>query len=384
MAKKASRSNNRLKNKSKNLGENKKLGLALESGGICNYPECRQVMIYEYEDGTYLANLVEFCHIIGKQCTGPRGHPSASEIYAAEPKNIILLCDKHHKIIDGNISLYPVGRLIKMKADHIKWYRGRISNTTDAWTLITSAGNINKTGTIPLDIELIKSQLKSTFNFAEVFTLDVEEYLTETNNWEKYKLAQENWWAAYQKRRNKFPKFVVCLINFIPLVIHLGTLLRSSPVETFNSRVNTWLWDELPAEKKEIKFFQEEILSEKDDRVEEIALSISISGSVEDSSIFEATGKQLKIWKIAVEKQDRDWFHYKEQLVQFTELITHTFDSLKPQFRKLKAVHLFYAGPTPPALMIGYKLRASMHPKLALYNYSVKTTPAYTRCFEVE
>ena len=370
--------------KRKKLGESKKLVLAVESGGMCNFPGCRQVMIHQYEDGTCITNLVEHCHIIGHQCTGPRGHPTESALNATDPNNIILLCDKDHKIVDGNTSLYTVEKLLKMKEDHVKWWKDRTSNNTPARTLITSAGNLNNTGIIPLDADLIKSQLKGTYDIAEVYSLDVGEYLTKTNNWAKYKAAQESWWAAYQKRRNKFPSFVVCAINYIPLVIHLGTLLRSSPVEVFHSRVNTWMWDPLPDASTQTPFFHEEPLDAKDANVEEIALSISISGKVDDTSIFETTGKQLQIWKICVDNPGRDWFHYKEQLTEFTEVITRTFDSLVLRFKPLKGVHLFYAGPTPPALMLGYKLRASMHPKLVLYNYSMKTNPIYTRCFEVE
>jgi len=60
----------------------------------------------------------EICHIKAANSGGPRYDPQQSATERHGYDNLILLCGKHHTVIDADEEAYTVERLIKMKADH--------------------------------------------------------------------------------------------------------------------------------------------------------------------------------------------------------------------------------------------------------------------------
>ena len=91
----------------------------------------------------------------------------------------------------------------------------------------------------------------------------------------------------------------------------------------------------------------------------------------------------MKIIKINVSKPDRTWLKYKEQLIDFQNKFIHLIDVLVQQFKSLKEIHLFYAGPTPIAFIIGSSLNPTIHPRFKLYNYFTKDSPKYSKAFVI-
>ena len=82
------------------------------SGNRCSFPECGLSVI---EDSTVTG---EICHIKGGKPESARHDPEqpASERHSYE--NLILLCSRHHKIIDSNPKLHSVEHLHGMKKSH--------------------------------------------------------------------------------------------------------------------------------------------------------------------------------------------------------------------------------------------------------------------------
>ncbi len=85
------------------------------SANQCAFSQCGRAIIQP--DGTVTG---EICHIAAASKKGPRFDPllSVDEIHSF--KNLILLCEKHHKIVDGDIKTYTVECLRMIKAEHEK------------------------------------------------------------------------------------------------------------------------------------------------------------------------------------------------------------------------------------------------------------------------
>ncbi len=360
--------------------------LIADSGGRCNFPGCGEKVIYEYEDGTFV-KIVEFCHIIGESTGGPRGHPKESELMKKDPENIILLCANHHKIIDNNVDEYPVDTLKQMKANHTQWVNERLDGLKEAvWTLILHSGNVTGTGAPNLDKELISKDFYGTHIIEETEELVFDEFLTKTKNWIEFKKIQEEWWEGFKNQQEKPKKYVICSINFIPLVIQLGYLIHNTntfDLYQYHSDENTWKWKLLKEEEATQEFFNEELPEDKDTSITEIALSISITGIVIEDDIFEVLGNDIKIFTISVDNPDRTWLKYKEQLLEFQKKYTRLIDSIVQLYPTLKKIHLFYTGPTPMAFIIGSYINPTIHPEFILYNYFRKDSPKYSRAFEI-
>src|ERR1700722_4406167 len=82
------------------------------SGNRCAYPKCTTTMV----EGDSI--IGEICHIRAVSPNGPRHDPEQSTVDRHAFVNLILLCAKHHKVVDDDLEAYTVQRLIKMKADH--------------------------------------------------------------------------------------------------------------------------------------------------------------------------------------------------------------------------------------------------------------------------
>ncbi len=360
--------------------------LITDSGGRCNFPGCGEKVIYDYEGGTYV-KIVEFCHIIGDSSKGPRGHPKQSELMKKDPKNIIILCANHHKIIDNNVDIYTVDVLRQMKVNHTQWVNERLDGLKEAvWTLILHSGNVTGICAPNLDKELISKDFYGTHIIGETEELVFDEFLTKTKNWFEFKKVQEEWWEKFMNQKDKPKKYIICSINFIPLVIHLGYLIHNTNTfDLYQNQYdeNTWKWKPLKGEEATQEFFHVILPEDKDTSITEIALSISISGMVNEDDIREVVGDDTKIITISVDKPDRTWLKYKEQLLEFKSKYTRLIDTIVQQYSNLKKIHLFYAGPTPMAFIIGSYITPTIHPEFILYNYFGKDSPKYTRAFEI-
>jgi hypothetical protein len=87
--------------------------LYAHSGNKCAFPECHLPI---FEDNGVLTG--ECCHIKARSVCGPRYDPNQTDEERNGVENLILLCSRHHKIIDTKVSEYPVEALQRIKANH--------------------------------------------------------------------------------------------------------------------------------------------------------------------------------------------------------------------------------------------------------------------------
>lgn len=87
--------------------------LYAKSGNQCAFPGCKETLFDE--GGTNLSNI---CHIEAAEKGGQRYNENSTEDERRSYDNLILLCHKHHKIIDDDAVLYPVEKLKEMKRKH--------------------------------------------------------------------------------------------------------------------------------------------------------------------------------------------------------------------------------------------------------------------------
>lgn len=89
-------------------------------------PDCRYNVIERHEDSDSFTITGEIAHIVAQEPGGPRGdHHDRSNI--DEYSNLLLLCEKCHKVIDTQLNAYTVERLHQIKKDHEKWVSSRLS-----------------------------------------------------------------------------------------------------------------------------------------------------------------------------------------------------------------------------------------------------------------
>lgn len=87
----------------------------------CAFPDCRQKLIEEMTGDQGDVLVGQEAHIIGRNSDGPRGKSDLTASQRDAYENLILLCARHHIIIDNDVKAYPVEFLLSMKSDHELW-----------------------------------------------------------------------------------------------------------------------------------------------------------------------------------------------------------------------------------------------------------------------
>jgi hypothetical protein len=97
------------------------------SGNICAFPGCQLPMVES-------AGIVtgEVCHIRARNEGGPRFDMAQTESERHDFDNLVLLCRRHHKVVDAQPDVYSAEALQSIKSMHEKTM-GRPEQATDSF-----------------------------------------------------------------------------------------------------------------------------------------------------------------------------------------------------------------------------------------------------------
>lgn len=98
---------------------------------------CRERLIHAGENGER-SLIGEIAHIVGKKPGSARSTSSMNVALRDDPDNLILLCAKHHKIVDDNPTQYPVEKLSEIRLHHLAWLTTQLEPPA-AWHIEVSA-----------------------------------------------------------------------------------------------------------------------------------------------------------------------------------------------------------------------------------------------------
>ena len=87
--------------------------LCAVSRNRCAFPNC-EIPVAE-DSGTFTG---EIAHIRGSSANGPRFDSEQADKERHSFENLILLCGRHHRIIDAEVEKYTVARLLEIKHNH--------------------------------------------------------------------------------------------------------------------------------------------------------------------------------------------------------------------------------------------------------------------------
>jgi hypothetical protein len=125
--------------------------LGQKSGNRCAFPDCGELLTLvdaSPNDGMEIS-VSDIAHIVARSSEGPRGKDSLPHSERDNVENLILLCQKHHRLIDQNPAAYPVEKLRWIKANHEKLIQDNTARMT------ATAGRATRT--------FVREPLYSTF-----------------------------------------------------------------------------------------------------------------------------------------------------------------------------------------------------------------------------
>jgi len=264
-------------------------------------------------------NAAYIAHIIADSPDGPRGHDTQSEILTKEISNLMLMCDKHHRLIDReDVEGHPVERLLEMKKKHEERIDMVTSINENIKSLVFLYGaNIGEHASplnwkdttnamlpirYPEEHPAIELSLRnSSFydNQAIYWTIESEQFKNQYKDKVKRKLESGD---------NKH--LSVFALAPQPLLILLGTLIsdiNSADVYQLHREPTTWKWQNEP-DHFEYKIFEPKKIHKK------VALNLSLSATIDNSRITDVLEEDTSIWTITIPSPNNDFLKGKKQL----------------------------------------------------------------------
>jgi hypothetical protein len=180
------------------------------SGNFCAFPGCLLPVVENA--GTITG---EICHIKAKSKDGPRYDESQTDEQRHAFENLILLCRRHHKVVDSEPGVYSADALQEIKTIH-EGVAGRPEQAADALfakillndlrrvSVVNNMGNvaINSPGAIQAHTVTVKTTRRSVTVSAPSGTIGADQ---QASRYVQHLIRRYNEFASADKtRRTKF------------------------------------------------------------------------------------------------------------------------------------------------------------------------------------
>lgn len=358
------------------IPEKVKLNLWVKAAGRCEYEGCNEPL---WEDSLTLAkmNAAYIAHIIADSTEGPRGHETLSELLAKDISNLMLMCDKHHRLIDKeDVEGHPAERLREMKKKH----EGRIELVTSIKEdmkshLLLYGANIGE-HTSPLNWKdttnaMLPSRYPEENPAIELSLKNSSFYDNQTIYWAIESEQLKNQFKDKVKRKlesgdNKH--LSVFALAPQPLLILLGTLISDiypADVYQLHREPTTWKWQNEP------ELFEYKVIEPKEIH-KKVALNLSLSATIDNSRITDVLGEDTSIWTITIPSPNNDFLKGKNQLSMFRVLMRELFNKIKLTHGENSGIHIFPATSVSTAVELGRVWMPKADLPLYLYDENKK------------
>jgi len=355
-----------------------KLRLWILAGGRCQYEGCNAPL---WRDDLTLAqmNAAYIAHIIDVNPKTHRYDPVLSPKLASDISNLMLLCDKHHRLVDHEEEqAHTVHRLMKMKAQHETRIELLTSLSEDKKSHVLLYGSNIGEQSAPLGWKKAAQAMIPIRYPAESQAIElslgnsaVEDYTDAFWDMERRNLQ-------LQFNRKIKPRVAgsgdvehlsIFALAPIPLLIELGRLLSDIPaaeVYQLHREPPDWKWQEGP---EIFEFFIEEPSAMN----ATVALNLSFSAYIDNSRISAVfPGKDLSIWRMSIATPHNDFLKSQEQLRLFRQHFRKLLDRIKAHHGQDALLHVFPAVSVSVAIEIGRVWMPKADLPLCIYDQNRK------------
>ncbi len=351
--------------------------LWVQAGGRCEFNGCNDYLLI---DSLTLnkANYSNIGHIVAYSKGGPRGDNPLPLARRNDIKNLMLLCTKHHKMIDdkGLEKAYPAELLNQYKSEHEKRIHlltgMRPGNKT---VIIRMMSKINGEP-VQISLDQIKSAVHPRYPVDEEgIEIDFTS-LPDDESVAYWDIGKQKITTAlaklYQTGLDIKPTEHISVFGLgpIPLLMFLGNQLSNKITTDFyqlHRDTQDWTWKT----DGEITRYKVKELFRGQDKTK-IALVLSLSGAIAWESLPEEVRRDFTVYEISLKIHDPNTMFLKrrEDLIAFGKIYQQTIAMMQKLHGNIKEVLLFPAIPAPIAIMCGRDLLKKVHPRMKVYDFN--------------
>jgi SMODS-associated and fused to various effectors sensor domain len=357
------------------IPQNVRAAIWAKAGGRCEFRGCNDELVGDLiagkEDGLYGF----IAHIVADSPGGPRGDPVRSLLLAQQLSNLMLMCAKHHKLIDDKATRdeFPEDVLLAMKDSH----ETRIAINTGideeyASHVLRFGATIGKNEAL-VSTKAIFAAMPPDRHPATSQTIDLEllNQAFEDNEPEYWELQRKNLGRLFAERiagrieRQEISHLSVFALAPQPLLIELGRLLGDIVPVTVHQRHReppTWQWQ------RDRPPLDYQISRPSDNSKGPVALKIAVSASVINDRIHSVLGPEAAIWSITIADPGNDVVRSPEDLAGFRQKLRALFNEIKAHEGEGRVINLFPILPVSLAVEIGRVWMPKADLKMLVYD----------------
>jgi hypothetical protein len=192
---------------------------------------------------------------------------------------------------------------------------------------------------------------------------------------------QQTLLSVFEKARELVPRFSVFSLAPIPLAIHLGFLLSDRvQVDCYQYDRDRWTWNwPATAKKADTTFTIDGLPTSPIVSDVEVSISIALSASIASEDVDAAAPGTSCHIKISVNQPSVMWLRSRDQLSELAKVLRSALTAIRTMARECSVIHIFYAGPTGGAVVVGQAINPRMNPPVHLYEYSQQASPRYQK-----
>lgn len=345
------------------------------AAGRCQFRGCNEDLVGDLISGRTSGTYGFIAHIVSHIRTGPRGHPELSPQLAKDLANLMILCARHHKVVDDPdaVAEFPVELLLAMKAEHeARALRNTGVDQDRTSHVLRFATSIGATEAL-VSTRDIHAAMMPGRQPATTETIDLEMINCPYSEMdpEFWAVQRDNLRQGYAAKilgrieRQDIRHLSVFALAPQPLLIDLGRLMGDLTPATIHQRHReppTWAWQpDQPA----MTFIE---TAPRPDAAGAVALKIGISAKVTDDRIRAVLGDDAAIWAIEAENGGVDILRRPEDQVVYRQRLRRIFDAIKARHGQHTIIHLFPVMPASLAVETGRVWMPKADAPLRLYD----------------
>jgi hypothetical protein len=344
--------------------------LLVRSAGRCEFDGCN-VDLLEHHVTLQAGFYGEVAHIIAFKIDGPRGRAKRPQVIH-DISNLMLLCDRCHKLVDGKPNEFSVEALRRYKEQHEDRVRLLTGLSKDKTVVVKVLAKI---GGFSVDVSN-EQAFRAT---APYYPKDTRGHLIDLRNLDvensKFidaaivKIDQETARLYQSDLDGNNPKHIsVFAFAPIPVLIYLGSKLSNKiPTALFQRHRDTedWAWK---SEHAKVEFTFRIVRPGSDSSC--VAVAFSISGSVDTSNLPPAIGDSYFVYELAPKTvvPSTAILRSRETLSDFRRTYQMALALLGRDHPGARSFHVFPAVPIPMAVAIGLDILPKVTPDLEVYD----------------
>jgi hypothetical protein len=355
-----------------NIPDDIKLKLWVLSGGRCEFPNCNEAV---WRDGTTFKedNFAHMAHIVAASPNGPRGDEGLSSELQIHFDNLMLVCLRHSRLIDGkNSESYTIGQLLEYKRKHEDRIQTQISiGGVEGPTVVLrfqSPIGDRRVEIAPADIyPAIRSRPLA----------DDKGVLLDFSH--KAGRGDEAFWAQFAselseqvhqslRRGNNavtYSHLSVFALAPIPILMHLGNQLGNIiPVDLYQKHRDTdeWKWKDEP-DKDDFEFL---VRSHDGSDKSKVAFILNLSGKNGPETYGSIIG-DAPAYEIEIEDAHPGFLRYRSRVEKFRTVYRQVLSEIGAKYPG-SPIYLFPAIPAPIALLCGKELLPKADPRIHVFD----------------